>query len=233
MYLCIYEYVGIFSVYGVFVFVCRCVYFATLVGILRNLSLWVYKCNRHVDISEQWHTYSCLSQALRGELVCVGPFSIGNILAIGSEFRAFVSAMGRFNKAKAAPAPSASRGGQEVPVKTLQELVAMQPLPLGGVSCLGRIVYQFGFSSGSLAFNYWQFAVCRGFGMDEPGRICIFMCQLVLCEVSRLDLGYLWFDLVFQGRYPATKVVIKGAGEDGPTVLVKFDEICPGGEACS
>ena len=58
--------------------------------------------------------------------------------------------------------------------------------------------------------------------MDEPGRICIFMCQLVLCEVSRLDLGYLWFDLVFQGRYPATKVVIKGAGEDGPTVLVKF-----------
>lgn len=48
------------------------------------------------------------------------------------------------------------------------------------------------------------------------------MCQLVLCEVSRLDLGYLWFDLVFQGRYPATKVVIKGAGEDGPTVLVKF-----------
>lgn len=154
VYLCIYEYVGIFSVYGVFVFVCvcRCVYFATLVGILRNLSLWVYKCNRHVDISEQWHTYSCLSQGLRGELACVGPFSIGNILAIGSEFRAFVSAMGRFNKAKAAPAPSVSRGGQEVPVKTLQELVAMQPLPLGGVSCLGRIVYQFGFSSGSLAF---------------------------------------------------------------------------------
>jgi hypothetical protein len=84
-----------------------------------------------VDISEQWHTYSCLSQGLRGELVCVGPFSIGNILAIGSEFRGFVSAMGRFNKAKAAPAPSVSRGGQEVPVKTLQELVATQPLPLG------------------------------------------------------------------------------------------------------
>ena len=85
-----------------------------------------------------------------GRVGCCGTLLFGNISAIGSEFRAFVSAMGRFNKAKAVPAPSVSRGS-EVPVKPLQELVGMEPLPLGGVSTLGRVVYQFGFSTGRLA----------------------------------------------------------------------------------
>lgn len=70
------------------------------------------------------------------------------------------SEMVKFIKAKAvAAAPRVGNAGQEAPVRPLKDLVEMDPLPLGGVSCVGRVIREFCGSSRHLALA-WKRGVC-------------------------------------------------------------------------
>lgn len=61
----------------------------------------------------------------------------------------FEVGMVRFNKVKQTTSSSASTPAAAPPVQDLGVLTTMSPLPLGGVSTVGRVIYIFG-SSGSL-----------------------------------------------------------------------------------
>ena len=59
--------------------------------------------------------------------------------------------MVRLNTPKAAAQPMASAGGgSEVAMTPLAQLVSMDPLPLGGVATVGRLIYIFGHTGSNL-----------------------------------------------------------------------------------
>ena len=156
---------------------------------------------------------------LRREWVCVGPFSIGNILAIGSELPCLCECNGAVQQGK---------GGAGTFCESRWPRCAREDTPGDGVHAaiaVGRCVVPWPCGV-PVRLQQWQLGIYwQRVGVSEwmsRGGF-VFLCASWFCvKSSRLDLGYVWFDLVFQGRYPATKVVIKGAGEDGATVLVKF-----------
>lgn len=86
----------------------------------------------------------CLSAAV----VHRGPWqSVGSIKVFQ---RDILRPMPRFNKPKGAAKPMAARGGSDVTMTPLAELVSMDPVPLGGVSTVGRVIYIFGHTGRNL-----------------------------------------------------------------------------------
>ena len=61
-----------------------------------------------------------------------------------------VWAMVRFNKAKASGGSAAAVPEKKKEVMGLAELTSMRPLPLGTVCSVGRVIYVFGFTPGTL-----------------------------------------------------------------------------------